>query len=55
MLSNWWYPPGEGNRSSTDDGKGEVDEDSQVMEPDQGNGELPQQPNYSATHESRNS
>lgn len=41
MLSNWWYPPDEGNRSSTDDGRVDTDDDTQVMEPDQGNGESP--------------
>lgn len=40
MLSNWWYPP-EGNRSSTDEGRYDTDDDTQVMEPDQGNGKLP--------------
>ena len=43
MLSNWWYPPEEGNkssaRSSTDDGRGDQEDDTQIMEPDQGNGE----------------
>lgn len=41
MLTNWLYPAAEGNRSSTDDGRGgEVtDDDTQIMEADQGNGE----------------
>lgn len=43
MLSNWWYPPEEGSkssaRSSTDDGRGDHDDDTEIMEPDQGNGE----------------
>jgi hypothetical protein len=37
MLSNWWYPPDEGNRSSVDESKIDTDDDTQVMEPDQGN------------------
>lgn len=44
MLTNWWYPPDEGNkssaRSSTDDGRIDPEDDTQLMEPDQGNGEL---------------
>ncbi|VUC28370.1 unnamed protein product [Clonostachys rosea] len=41
MLTNWWYPPDEGNkssaRSSTDDGRIDPEDDTQLMEPDQGN------------------
>lgn len=40
MLTHWFSQP-TGARSSTDDGKGgEIEDDTQVMEPDQGNGEL---------------
>lgn len=39
MLTNWFSQPA-GARSSTDDGKsGDAEDDTQVMEPDQGNGE----------------
>lgn len=40
MLTNWLYPAAEGNRSSMDDAKGgdTTDDDTQIMEPDEGNG-----------------
>lgn len=39
MLTNWFSQPA-GARSSTDDGRsGDVEDDTQVMEADQGNGE----------------
>jgi hypothetical protein len=39
MLSNWWYPPApEGNRSSLDESRVDTDDDTQIVEPDQGNG-----------------
>lgn len=44
MLTNWFSQPA-GGRSSTDDGKIETDEDTQEMEPDQGNGE-----HYTTSH-----
>ena len=53
MLSNRWYPPEDGNRSSTDDGKVDTDDDTQIMEPDQGNGELllsPVRPRSASDH-----
>ncbi|KAL2214061.1 oxysterol-binding protein [Sarocladium strictum] len=39
MLTNWLYPAAEGNRSSMDDAKGgdTTDDDTQIMEPDEGN------------------
>lgn len=47
MLSNWWYPPPEeGNRSSTDEGRVDTDDDTQVMEPDQGNGKSTKLPAF---------
>jgi hypothetical protein len=39
MLTNWFAQPA-GNRSSVDEGKIDNDDDTQVMEPDQGNGKL---------------
>lgn len=41
MLSNWFAQP-EGSHSSADEGRGagEADDDTQIMEPDQGNGKL---------------
>jgi hypothetical protein len=39
MLTNWFAQPA-GNRSSTEDGRIDNDDDTQVMEPDQGNGKL---------------
>ncbi|KAI9166949.1 oxysterol-binding [Paramyrothecium foliicola] len=36
MLTGWFAQP-EGNRSSTDEARGDTDDDTQVMEPDQGN------------------
>jgi hypothetical protein len=38
MFTNWLTQPPAGNRSSTDDPRTENDDDTQVMEPDQGNG-----------------
>jgi hypothetical protein len=44
MLTGWFTQP-EGPRSSTEEPRSsEVDDDTQVMEPDQGNGKLPQSP-----------
>jgi hypothetical protein len=42
MLTNWLYPAAEGNRSSMDDAKGgdTTDDDTQIMEPDEGNGKF---------------
>lgn len=43
MFTNWLTPqPPAGNRSSTDDPRTDNDDDTQVMEPDQGNGKLQQ-------------
>lgn len=39
MLTNWFAQPA-GNRSSTDEGKIDNDDDGQSLEPDQGNGKL---------------
>ena len=41
MLTNWLYPAAEGNRSSMDDGKAgdTTDDDTQIMEADEGNGQ----------------
>lgn len=42
MLSNWFSQPEGSGHSSADEGRiAENDEDTQVMEPDQGNGKLP--------------
>ena len=40
MLSNWFAQPEGSAHSSADEGKGagDADQDTQVMEPDQGNG-----------------
>ncbi|KND95215.1 hypothetical protein TOPH_00365 [Tolypocladium ophioglossoides CBS 100239] len=39
MLTNWFSQPAGGARSPTEDGRGaDNDDDTQVMEPDQGNG-----------------
>lgn len=39
MLTGWFGAQPAGSRASTDDGnKSEVDDDTQIMEPDQGNG-----------------
>lgn len=40
MLSNWFAQPQGSAHSSVDEGRGsgEIDEDTQVVEPDQGNG-----------------
>ena len=44
MLTSWFSQPA-GARSSTDDGRGgDVDDDTSVMEPDQGNGERQSNP-----------
>lgn len=41
MLTNWLYPAAEGNRSSMDDARGDTtDDDTQVMEADEGNGKF---------------
>ncbi|KFA61448.1 hypothetical protein S40285_03404 [Stachybotrys chlorohalonatus IBT 40285] len=37
MLTNWFAPQPEGNRSSMDDTRSEGDVDTEVVEPDQGN------------------
>lgn len=39
MLTGWFGAHPAGSRASTDDGnKSDVDDDTQIMEPDQGNG-----------------
>lgn len=37
-MITWFGPSPAGNRSSTDEGRTDNDDDTQVMEPDQGNG-----------------
>lgn len=42
MLTSWFSPPAGSARSSADEGRlADTDDDTQVMEPDQGNGEPP--------------
>lgn len=39
MLTGWFGAQPAGSRASTDDGnKSDVDDDTQIVEPDQGNG-----------------
>ena len=42
MLTSWFGAQPAGSRASIDDGnKSDVDDDTQIMEPDQGNGKSP--------------
>ncbi|PNY23952.1 Uncharacterized protein TCAP_06105 [Tolypocladium capitatum] len=45
MLTNWFSQPAGSTRSPTEDGRvADNDDDTQVMEPDQGNGEMSPSP-----------